>query len=90
MSVVLFPGRTRDPQQVAADPNLSAFVTANAGSASLHSGAATTGVGRIGWKPSPTLCPTGAPPDHCPPALPSHFSARRQLSTAVSRAGVPS
>lgn len=32
MSVALSSDRTRDPQQIAADPNLSAFVTANAGS----------------------------------------------------------
>ncbi|CAN5813415.1 hypothetical protein BH11PSE1_BH11PSE1_33980 [soil metagenome] len=32
MTVVPFPARETDPQRVAADPELSAFVTANAGS----------------------------------------------------------
>ena len=32
MTLIPFPARETDPQRVAADPGLSAFVTANAGS----------------------------------------------------------
>jgi hypothetical protein len=32
MTIIPFPSREIDPQRVAADPELSAFVTANAGS----------------------------------------------------------